>query len=128
MGGIASGGIEILNFGAYLNDKYTVTDKLGSALSDAVESGGSSGASSSSSTPQDNSVSNVLGTVKKTIEDADKEIGFKDTFGTIATSASDLAFQAVDKAVELNDKYKVTDQITEKISEAASSAKTTSSK
>merc|ERR1711972_919804 len=36
--GVAAGSLEVLNFGAYLNDKYAVTDNIGSALSNAIDS------------------------------------------------------------------------------------------
>jgi len=125
--GIASGSLEVLNFGAYLNDKYAVTDRLGTALTDALESTKTATSSASTATTtaaasqESASPAQFLSTISKTIEEADKEIGFKETLGTLATSASELAFQAVDKAVELNDKYKVTEQIKDKIQESASS-------
>merc|ERR1712217_109916 len=90
------------------------------ALSSAIDS--ASQGSTTGAAAAETKEPSILSKATKAISDADKEIGFKETFGTIATSATDLAFQAVDKAVELNDKYKVTDQIVEKISEAADSA------
>lgn len=115
--GIATGGLEVLNFGAMINDKYTVTDRLGSAISGAIEGA----ASSSDSKGAVSSVSDVFSGMSGAVKSLDDDIGIKDTIGTLATSATDLAFQAVDKAVELNKEYKVTDQIVEKIQEATSS-------
>jgi len=117
--GVASGGLEVVNFGAYLNDKYTVTDRIGSALSDAL------GEADTGSESRE-SVSSFARSVTDAVKSADQEIGFKDTIGQIATSASDLACQAVDKVVELNMQYKVTDQIAEKINEAIDGAQTSS--
>jgi len=115
--GVAAGSIEALNFGAYLNDKYTVTDRLGGAISDAI---GSAKKSSSGETAA--AASGFVDGVVDTIKAADREVDFKTTFGTLAASASDLAYQAVDKAVELNGQYKISDQIAEKLSETASNA------
>jgi len=118
--GVASGSLEVLNFGGYLNDKYTVTDKIGSAFNEALEST-SSGSSST------DSVSGFVTGVVDAVKTADKDIGFKDTLGQLASSASDLAYQAVEKAVDLNAQYKITDQIKEKIDEATSGAQAASS-
>mmetsp|Transcript_72503 Transcript_72503/g.219495 ORF Transcript_72503/g.219495 Transcript_72503/m.219495 type:complete len:233 (-) Transcript_72503:171-869(-) len=103
--GLAAGSLEVLNFGAYVNEKYEVTGKVGSAVTNALGSDNMA------------TVDSVLDSVKA----ADKDIGFKDTIGTLATSASELACQAVDKAVELNKEYKITDQISEKIEEVTKS-------
>eukprot|EP00415_Alexandrium_ostenfeldii_P003996 UN3996 len=92
-----------------------VTDKLGSAVSNALDSAGSDSKETVSSVKS--AVSGVTGAIKS----LDDDIGIKDTLGSLAMSATDLAFQAVDKAVELNKEYKVTDQIAEKIQEATSS-------
>jgi len=128
--GVAAGGIEVLNFGAYLNDKYAVTDKIGGALSEAIDKASASASSASSTSSSaapaketSNGLADFVTKARDAISEADKEIGFKETFGTLATSAADLAFQAVDKAVETNEKYKLTDQIVEKVQEVANSAK-----
>jgi len=108
--GTAGGALEALNFGSYLNERYEVTGKVGGAISDAVEKTDSKDAK------------NILATVKKTVADADKELNFKSTVGSLATSASDFAAQAVGKASELNEKYQITDQIGSKINEQVSKA------
>mmetsp|Transcript_3450 Transcript_3450/g.10788 ORF Transcript_3450/g.10788 Transcript_3450/m.10788 type:complete len:247 (-) Transcript_3450:91-831(-) len=114
--GVAYGSLEILNFGAALNKKYMVTDKLGSAISGALDSA----KSSSDSKEAVGAVTGVIDGVSDAVKSVDKDIGIKDTLGTLATSATELAFQAVDTAFELNKEYKVTDQIVEKIQEAIS--------
>merc|ERR1712061_97392 len=91
-------------------DKYTVTDNLGSAISGAID-----GAKSSSNSESAEQVSSFLSGVVDTVKEADRDIDFKGTLGTLAISASDLASQAMEKAVEVNDKYKIADQIKEKI-------------
>mmetsp|Transcript_148871 Transcript_148871/g.387114 ORF Transcript_148871/g.387114 Transcript_148871/m.387114 type:complete len:249 (-) Transcript_148871:146-892(-) len=121
--GVASGGLEVLNFGAYLNDKYAVTDKLGSAISEAVDSATEASGSSKDSA---DSASGFFKGLADAVRAADEDIDFKGTFGTLTTSASDLANQAVEKAVQVNEQYKITDQIKEKIDEATEGAKSTS--
>lgn len=116
--GVAAGSLEALNFTDYLNNKYTVTDKVGSALSDALEK-----QKAGSNAQAAESVGSFLDAAGKAISDADKDIGLKSTLGNLVTSASDLAFQALDKAVELNDQYKITDQIKEKIDAQIDGAK-----
>lgn len=111
--GIAAGSLEALNFTAYLNDKYAVTTKVSDAFAEAIKN---------QDTETSNSVSSFFDGVKQAVDSLDKDIGLKKTFGDLATSASDLAFQALDKAVELNDKYKISDQIKEKIDEASKKA------
>jgi len=113
---VAASGLEVVNFGAAINEKYTVTDKLGSAISGALE-----GAKSGENKEAVSTVTGALAGVKDAIQNLDNEIGIKDTLGNLATSASELAAQAVDKAVELNKEYKVTDQISAKIEEVTKS-------
>jgi len=114
--GISAGSLEALNFASYVNDKYTVTDKIGSALTDAAET--AKVENKETAAP----VIGFLESAKKAVESVDKDIGIKDTLGSLLSSASDLASQAVDKAVELNGQYKITDQIKEKIDEAVKKA------
>mmetsp|Transcript_81539 Transcript_81539/g.174741 ORF Transcript_81539/g.174741 Transcript_81539/m.174741 type:complete len:254 (+) Transcript_81539:71-832(+) len=112
--GVAASGLEVLNFGAYINDKYSLTGGLGSAITGAIDS-----AKENPSTKEAaSSASGVLDSVKDAVSSFDQDVGIKDTVGTILTSGTDLASQAVDKVTDLNDKYKVTDQIKEKIDAA----------
>jgi hypothetical protein len=114
--GVAAGGLEALNFVDYLNNKYEVTGKLGSAISGALES-------ATSGSDSKDSVNGFLSSAKTAIENFDKDVGIKDTLGGILTAGSELAAQAIDKAVELNKEYKLTDQLADKIKEATASAK-----
>lgn len=118
--GIAAGSLEALNFSSYVNDKYTVTGKIGSAITDAVNS-----AKTGNNKETFDSIDKFVDGAKEAIDSVDKDIGIKDTIGSVATSASELAFQAVEKVIELNDQYKITDQLKDKIDEAT---KSTSSK
>mmetsp|Transcript_55223 Transcript_55223/g.142229 ORF Transcript_55223/g.142229 Transcript_55223/m.142229 type:complete len:252 (-) Transcript_55223:153-908(-) len=114
--GVASGSLEALNFSAYVNDKYTVTGKVGDAISKALEKQKAEGGDAV------DSITKFTDAVSEAFVSLDKDVGIKDTLGSLATSASELAAQAVDKAIELNDQYKITDQIKEKIEESTKKA------
>eukprot|EP00439_Symbiodinium_sp_Y106_P037126 s2102_g4.t1 len=133
--GVSSASLEALNFVDYLNSKYDVTSKVGTALNDALEKGDSETTSS---------VKGSLDTVGEAIDSFDKDVGIKDvgfgrfneglfrslqgteharvsedTLGSLILSGTDLASQLATKVVELNDQYKVTDQIKSKIDECS---------
>lgn len=116
--GVAASGLEALNFGAYVTDKYEVTGKIGSSFNSVLDNAKESASTKEAAT----TVSGILSGVGDAIDSVDKDIGIKDTIGTVLMSGSELAAQAVDKAVELNEQYKVTDQIVEKITEATKGA------
>merc|ERR1711862_570394 len=116
--GVAASGLEALNFGAYVNDKYEVTGKIGSSFASVIDNAKAADNTKEVAT----TVSGVLDGVGDAIDSVDKDIGIKDTIGTVLVSGSELAAQAIDKAVELNAQYKVTDQIVEKITEATKGA------
>merc|ERR1712086_830201 len=104
--------------GAFLNDKYAVTSTISDSFASALESN-----------PQaKKSADDVWNGVNEAYTSVDKDVGIKDTLGTILASGSELASQAIDKAVELNDQYKVTDQIGEKISEVIDKAQSSTKK
>eukprot|EP00931_Biecheleriopsis_adriatica_P005720 TRINITY_DN1071_c1_g1_i2.p1 TRINITY_DN1071_c1_g1~~TRINITY_DN1071_c1_g1_i2.p1 ORF type:complete len:219 (+),score=59.19 TRINITY_DN1071_c1_g1_i2:136-792(+) len=106
--GVSAGGLSVLNYIDSLNSEYQVTAKVGSALSDALESDGSNPAKS----------------LSDAVAAFDQDVGIKDTLGNVFTATGELAAQAVDKAIELNEEYKILDQIQEKISSASSSSST----
>eukprot|EP00416_Gambierdiscus_australes_P044865 CAMPEP_0171099090 /NCGR_PEP_ID=MMETSP0766_2-20121228/50442_1 /TAXON_ID=439317 /ORGANISM="Gambierdiscus australes, Strain CAWD 149" /LENGTH=238 /DNA_ID=CAMNT_0011558617 /DNA_START=41 /DNA_END=757 /DNA_ORIENTATION=+ len=115
--GFGTGALEALNFGAATNEKYMVTDKVGEAISSAVD-----GAKKNPDTKEAvTTLTGAVDTVVDAVKNLDKEVGIKDTVGSLASSATDLSSKAVTKAVELNKEYKVTDQITEKIEEVTKS-------
>jgi hypothetical protein len=116
--GVSSTALETLNFGAYLNDKYAVTSTISDSFASALES-----------SPQaKKSVDDAWSGVSEAYSSVDQDVGIKDTLGTILASGSELASQAIDKVVELNDQYKVTDQIGEKISEVIDKAQSSTKK
>jgi len=112
--GIAGGSLEALNFGGYLNGKYTVTDKIGESFKKAIDDGKKGDSAETVS-----SISSALDTIGDAITGLDKDIGIKNTLGSLATSASELAFQAVSKAIEVEKEYKIFDQIKAKIDESS---------
>lgn len=105
--GVAASGLSVLNYGSYLNGKYTVTDKVGESLENAVG--------------KENL--KVVDGLVDTVKAADKEVKFKDTLGSAVTTASSLAKDAVDKVVDVNKEYKITDQVASKIDEVTKSVK-----
>lgn len=113
--GIAGAGLEVLNFAAGLNAKYEITGSVGTALTDALENAKTNPDTKVVAEP----VSNLLQGVGDAIGSVDQDVGIKDTLGSIATSASELAYTATSTVAELNDKYKVTDKIKEKVDEVA---------
>jgi len=117
--GISASGLEAVNYVDYLNQKYEVTSGVGSALSNAVKSAGSSTGSGEAS----NSVAGFVDSTAEAISSFDTEVGIKDTLGGLLTAGGELASQAVGKVVELNEQYRVTDQIKEKIDEQLEKAK-----
>eukprot|EP00434_Breviolum_minutum_P014656 symbB.v1.2.012923.t1/scaffold903.1/size153517/10 len=68
-------------------------------------------------------LSGSWGTVNGAIDSFDKEVGIRDTLGGLILAGSDLANQLATKVVELNDEYKVTDQLKSKIDDALASSK-----
>eukprot|EP00439_Symbiodinium_sp_Y106_P025517 s2102_g3.t1 len=112
--GVSGASLEAINFVDYLNSKYDVTSKVGSALNEALEKGDSETTSS---------VKGSLDTVGEAITSFDKDVGIKDTLGSLILSGTDLADQLAKKVVELNDQYKVTDQIKAKIDASLETSK-----
>jgi len=104
--GVAAGGLEVLNFGGYVNEKYAVTGQIGSAIENALG----------------DDAKKSLRNVVESVEAVDKDVGFKETFGSLCTNASELATKAVTKAVEVNEEYKISEQIVDKVKEATQSA------
>jgi len=108
---VSSAALEAVNFADYVNSKYEVTDKVGSALTEALDK--NADAKDSLKT-----VKSSLDTVKEAIDSFDKDVGIKETLGSLVLAGSDLASQLTSKVVELNKEYKVTDQLKAKIDEA----------
>lgn len=113
--GVAQSALEALNFGANLNSKYTVTDQIGGAVGGAVDK--------VKETTGDNEVtktlSNTADTVGKAVSDLDRDVNIKGTVGNVVSAASEFAADAVERVVEVNEEYKVTEQIADKAKDVA---------
>lgn len=122
--GVAEAGLEALNFGKGLDDKYEVTGKFGKAITDAIET--------AKQKPEQKEIadalSNLLTSSGEAASSVDKEVNFKDTLGSIVSGASELAYTATSKVLELNEQYKVTDTIKEKIEEQLEKVKSATAK
>lgn len=112
--GVTNASLESVNFVAGVADKYEVGKKIGDAVDNAK-----------SSSPD---LAKAVDTVGDAYKSVDKDINIKDTMGSIVTSSSSLASQAVEKAGEINEKYKLTDQLSEKVGEVVDQAKTSTKK
>ncbi|CAK9015470.1 unnamed protein product [Durusdinium trenchii] len=113
--GVSAASLEALNYVDYLNKKYDeVSNKVGTAVNEALDS--NQGETTTT-------VKDALGTVNGAIDSFDKDVGIKDTLGSLVLAGSDLAGQLATKVVELNTEYKVTDQLKAKIDEALASSK-----
>ncbi|CAK9013406.1 Uncharacterized protein SCF082_LOCUS11914 [Durusdinium trenchii] len=113
--GVSTASLEALNYVDYLNKKYEVTNKVGSAVNDALEK--------SDSKETGSTVKSTLSSVGDAIEGFDKDVGIKDTLGSLVLAGSDLASQLATKVIELNEEYKVTDQLKAKIDETIDKSK-----
>jgi len=117
--GVASAGLEAVNFAGEMNEKYELTNKVGDAVKGAVDKAKENPDTKETVTQ----ISGFFDGVADAVQKFDDDVGFVDTLGGAVTSASELASTAVDKAVGLNKQYKVTDQISDKIQEVIKSSK-----
>lgn len=115
--GVTGAGLEVVNFAAGIEAKYEITGKIGGAFSDALDSAKANPDTKVVAEP----VSNLVQGVGDAISSVDEDVGIKDTLGSLASSASELAYTATTTVTDLNDKYKVTDKIKEKIDEVTKS-------
>jgi len=114
--GVASSALQVLNFGANMNDKYTVTDQIGGALSGAI-------ANVKKNTGDGEVVKTLSDTfdkVGKALGDLDKDVNIKNTAGNVVSAASEFAADAVERVVGVNEDYKLTEQIADKAKDVAS--------
>eukprot|EP00419_Tripos_fusus_P007961 CAMPEP_0172681602 /NCGR_PEP_ID=MMETSP1074-20121228/17572_1 /TAXON_ID=2916 /ORGANISM="Ceratium fusus, Strain PA161109" /LENGTH=252 /DNA_ID=CAMNT_0013500131 /DNA_START=74 /DNA_END=832 /DNA_ORIENTATION=- len=118
--GVASSALDALNFGADMNQKYTVTDKIGGALSGVVEK-------AKESVGDNETVKTINDAVDKAgeaVSKIDKDINIKGTVGNVVAATSEFAADAVERVVDVNEEYKVTEQIVSKGKEVVSDVQT----
>lgn len=112
--GVSTTALEAINSVANLNSKYEVTGKVGGAFSSALEE--------AKTKPEQKEIANAVSNALKSASDVVADVDVKETLGGLTTEASKLAGSATDtatsKASELNEKYKVTDQIQATVSDA----------
>lgn len=111
--GVSEAGIDAVNYVAGLEDKYKVTEGISTSVNNALEN-----AKANPDTKEvASTVSGALKGAGEAISSFDEEVKIKDTIGGLATSASELTYKATTSVGELNEKYKVTETIKEKIDE-----------
>lgn len=110
---VSGAGLDAVNFAAGLEAKYEVTGKLSGAINDTIESAKSKPEQKEAA----EAVSGFFSTAGDVLNSIDEEVQLKSTLGNIANFASEIAFTATTTIADLNDKYKVTDQVKEKINE-----------
>jgi len=108
--GVAAKGLETLNFLGSVDKKYEVTSKVGSAVGEQVAK-----VKASSSTAAE-----IIDGVDSAIKTVDKEVNIGSTLSSAVTTGSSVASDLVDKAIETNQKYSITDKIKDTIDDAVS--------
>jgi len=108
--GVGKAAVEFANFLVKLNSKYDITTKAGDAASGAVEKLKEKDADGTVA-----KVESFLGDAKSKVVDLNKEYDLVSKGKQALTYASDLSVKAVDKAIELNDEYKVVDKVTDTV-------------
>ncbi|CAK0800769.1 unnamed protein product, partial [Prorocentrum cordatum] len=101
-----------LNFISGVDKKYEVTNRVSSAVSEQVDK-------VKASSPKAAEIIDGLDTAVKTV---DKEVGIGSTLSSVVTSGSSIASDVVDKVLETNGKYGITDKIKDTIDDAVSKA------
>jgi hypothetical protein len=106
--GVATTGLEALNFIGGVDKKYEVTSRVGSAVGEQVDK-------VKASSPK---AAEIIDGVGSAIETVDKEVGIGSSLSSVVTSSSSIASDVVDKAIETNEKYSITDKIKDTIDDA----------
>ncbi|CAK0809631.1 unnamed protein product [Prorocentrum cordatum] len=108
--GVAAKGLETLNFIGGVDQKYEVTRKVGKSVGEQVDK-------VKASSPE---AAEIIDKVGGAIEKVDKEVNIKSSLSNVVTSGSSLAKDIVDKAIETNEKYGISDKIKGTIGDAVS--------
>ena len=115
--GVGKVSLDVYNFLLKINGKYDLTDKAGSQLKDQLDKlkAGNSGETIAK-------VEDALSTATSKFAELDKEYDLLEKGKQAIGYAGDLSAKAIDKGLELNAEYKLTDQVVEKVTEATSAA------
>ena len=115
--GVGKVSLDVYNFLLKINGKYDLTDKAGAQLKDQLNKlkAGSSGETIAK-------VEDALGKATSKFAELDKEYDLVEKGKQALGYAGDLSAKAIDKGIELNAEYKLTDQVVAKVTEASSAA------
>mmetsp|Transcript_24056 Transcript_24056/g.72183 ORF Transcript_24056/g.72183 Transcript_24056/m.72183 type:complete len:212 (+) Transcript_24056:54-689(+) len=116
--GVGKVSLDVYNFLLKLDGKYDVTGKGGEALKEQLEKlkAGESGATVSK-------VESTLSAATAKFDELNKEYDLLEKSKQAIGYAGDLSVKAIDKGLELNKEYKITEQVTAKAAEAVEKAK-----
>ena len=115
--GVGKVSLDVYNFLLKINGKYDLTDKAGAQLKDQLNKlkAGSSGETIAK-------VEDALSKATSKFNELDKEYDLVEKGKQALGYAGDLSAKAIDKGLELNAEYKLTDQVVAKVTEASSAA------
>uniref|UniRef100_A0A6U4GU60 Uncharacterized protein n=2 Tax=Phaeomonas parva TaxID=124430 RepID=A0A6U4GU60_9STRA len=118
--GVGTALINSLNFVAKMNERYDISDRAGKAAGDAFQTLKEKDTSDAKILSK---VEELAAKVSTTVSDLDSEYDLKAKAQELVYSAGDLSTQAIEKATEVNEKYKITDQATTKVKDIVDKAK-----
>ena len=109
--------LDVYNFLLKLNGKYDLSDKASAAVKEQLEKlkAGESGETMTK-------VEDAVTTVTSKVGELNKEYDLVEKGKQAIGYAGDLSVKAIDKGIELNKEYKITEQVTAKLTEASSKA------
>lgn len=113
-------GIQVYNFLSSTDEKYGITDKAGSALSSALDS------AKEKDTSDDKVVSKAITTVNSVIDKAkelNQDLDITGNLKELVWATGELGGKAIEKGLELNDKYKVSDKVVAAVQNAVDKAR-----
>jgi len=109
--GVVRSGLEVINYAGDLNEKYHVTDQVGSWLSDAVQIAKENPSTKDVAT----AVTSVFHQAVDSVRKFDREVDIKSTAGSCIALASTAAADSVGTLIELGKEYAATNAIGKKI-------------
>ena len=109
--------LDVYNFLLRMNGKYDLSDKAAAALKDQLEKLKKGDSASTVAKVED-----ALNTATSKFDELNKEYDLVEKSKQAIGYAGDLSIKAIDKGLELNKEYKITDQVTSKLQEASSQA------
>lgn len=117
--GVGKTALEIFNYIAKVNEKYQIGSKVSSSTKNLVEK-------LKENEGEDSVVSKLeetLSTTKTKFTDLDNQYDLVTKAKSAVGLAADLTGTAIDKAIELNEKYSIVDKTTDAVKKAVNKAK-----